>query len=555
MKKGRLNDGDLSGLSGIARASSVAIPQIRKRAQVEGIKGDIATVPTSPTEATALGSALTTQSYRDIVVNFVRRSNARMRELYGDIIADLENPSIGSAELAAKLILAYIDRDENDKDWYKKAGEVTTGEGKLIVYTCHTGSLAHAGRAFMVAAKLKELGADVVFVVDTDTKGSPPTQRKYVSLIRDAGFDVYHVPTLHENIILEHAQNRASWGFYTVDKIEEESRNQITALQKIEADRGRKPDVIVSDFSPVMSISAEAMDILYVSVLDYTWTNNSRRKLTPPEAHRITNISHSLRLGWLANFLSDKLWATNMFYRVYLILWSIPYNIVRLRMGLKLVRNYYSQTQGDLILMPDYATLKGMRISSDALPISPLVWEPSEDDILAQVSVTETTIIERFEEFLKSDTDKPLIYLTMGSSGILELFKMIIEALQDKPYRIAITTGAQFDISSLGELPDNIFAIPLYSGGKLLERASLMINHGGSGTIYQAIKYGVPQLAIPTHAVQQWNGNMLEEEGIGRMLLRRDLTRDKIAKEVDALLNRHVTEHNGYGITSIRRGR
>jgi len=121
---------------------------------------------------------------------------------------------------------------------------------------------------------------------------------------------------------------------------------------------------------------------------------------------------------------------------------------------------------------------------------------------------------------------------------MLELFKLIIEALKGKDYRIAITTGGQFDISELGELPENFFAIPFYPGKEICKRANLMINHGGSGSLNQAIQNRLPQISIPTHADQQWNSDLIVRAGLGKQILLGNLSVESLSATVEELLPR-----------------
>ncbi len=478
-------------------------------------------------------------TYHAVVLRFLNRSDETLQNLYGKETAAMTSP-----QLAARLVLAYLDYRREGSQWYRHAAKVTNGWGKLIVYSCHTGFLAHVGRAVMVAEELRNLGARVVFLVDRGTDAAEHgalTQRKYASFIHEAGFEMVHAATIDERIVMEHAQRIASWGFYTSVEIVRETEEQVEALKTIAQKERKSPDMIVTDFSPIMTISGERLGIPVASMLNFTWTNNSSRKLTPPETHRITNLLHTVHMGWVADFFSQTIRATNLFYAAYLALWSIPYNLVRHKYGLSLVRNFYAQMEGNLVLMPDFASFHGMKIDSSHLPVGPIVWEPKED-LLQRLGGDHFK--GQVEKFINADNGKPLIYLTMGSSGKFELFKMVIRALRDKPYRILITTGMQFSDSLLDEICSdvidaraNILIIPLYPGGRICANADVEINHGGSGSIYQALTHGVAQLVIPTHADQQWNGDMLYEEGIGQMLLTRNLTEAQIVKAVEALLN------------------
>jgi UDP:flavonoid glycosyltransferase YjiC (YdhE family) len=273
----------------------------------------------------------------------------------------------------------------------------------------------------------------------------------------------------------------------------------------------------------------------FTSILNFTWTNHAHVKLTPPEYHASTKIFLALGMLNLLEYLSDKLWTTNIYFRMLLLLWVMPFNKVRKSMGLRRKTNFYDQMSGDLILMPDFAGFKGMDITKTALPIGSLAWEPKDEEILAH---TDKSTAARFQAFLDSDPERPLVYLTMGSTGTLELFRTVIAALRSKPYRLAITTGGQFAISSLGELPSNVFAIPFFPGNRILEKASVTINHGGSGSAYQAIAAQVPQIMIPTHPDQQWNADIVQAERAGIRLRHRSLTEGKIADAVEILLKK-----------------
>jgi UDP:flavonoid glycosyltransferase YjiC (YdhE family) len=457
------------------------------------------------------------------------RSDEKMRELYGPSLGALPPP-----ELAARLILAYIsEKDRKSDAWYRNASQVdkSSSEGKLIVFTCHTGFLAHTGRPLLVAKALRDLGAAVVFMAGAESSGEDE-QGRYAYLIKQEGFKIYDAPSqAGVRWIMNKIQVEATWGWYDETMIREEVQSHRRALQGIINDWNTKPHAIVSDLSQVMSITTEMEEIPFISILNFTWTNHARLKLSPPEAHIITRISLALGISKVLEYLET----TNKIFSMLLLSWVKPYNKVRKGLGLKRKYNFYDQMSGDLILMPDFAAFKGMEITAAALPIGPLTWEPKEEDILAHVDMTTA---ESFRTFLDSAPERPLVYLTMGSTGALDLFLMVIAALKDRPYRLAITTGGQFEIARLGELPSNVFAIPFYPGNRILQKASVTINHGGSGSAYQAMTAGVPQIMIPTHADQQWNADIVQSEGADIRLLRRSLTEAQIADAVKTLLEK-----------------
>jgi len=51
-----------------------------------------------------------------------------------------------------------------------------------------------------------------------------------------------------------------------------------------------------------------------------------------------------------------------------------------------------------------------------------------------------------------------------------------------------------------------------------MERADIVICHGGSLTVYQAIKAGTPCIVIATHLDQEWAGEELQAHKAGMFL-------------------------------------
>jgi UDP:flavonoid glycosyltransferase YjiC (YdhE family) len=366
-------------------------------------------------------------------------------------------------------------------------------------------------------------------------------QGRYAYLIQQEGFRIYDAPSrAGVRRIMNKAQVEATWHWFDEKMIREEVQTQRRVLQSITEDRKKRPDAIITDLSQPMSITAEMEGVPLISLLNFTWTNYSRIKLTPAEYHISTRVCRWLGMAYVNECLARWFGTATMVVRMLLVWWVKPYNRVRKSLGLRPRRNFFDQMAGDLILMPDFAAFKGIETGRTALPIGPLAWEPQKEEILAH---TDTATVERFQALLDSDAGTPLVYLTMGSTGTLELFKMVITALKDKPYRLAITTGGQFDAADLGELPGNVCTIPFFPGHRILEKASVTINHGGSGSAYQAMAAQVPQVIIPTHPDQQWNADIVQAEGAGIRLRHRGLTAGRISEAVENLLNTRQMKH------------
>jgi MGT family glycosyltransferase len=109
--------------------------------------------------------------------------------------------------------------------------------------------------------------------------------------------------------------------------------------------------------------------------------------------------------------------------------------------------------------------------------------------------------------------NKPIVYITMGTTGLEEFFTKAVDYFRDLDAIAVITTGGQ--ASPPGALPDNIFVEEYLNGDEVMAAASLVVCHGGNGTIYQALLQGKPIIGIPTIPDQQFNMRQVQRLGVG----------------------------------------
>ena len=137
-----------------------------------------------------------------------------------------------------------------------------------------------------------------------------------------------------------------------------------------------------------------------------------------------------------------------------------------------------------------------------------MVWEPKNGSIKALQTL---------------DPNRPTIYFTLGSTGLPELFKKVIQDLRNTEYQVMLTTGDQVNLAELNPLPDNFYMDSYIPGSAIMKRSQVVICHGGNGTIYQALGAGLPVLALPTHVDQKANAHLLAKQMAGLMIKPGDL--------------------------------
>ncbi|MDY7096068.1 MAG: glycosyltransferase, partial [Acidobacteriota bacterium] len=129
-------------------------------------------------------------------------------------------------------------------------------------------------------------------------------------------------------------------------------------------------------------------------------------------------------------------------------------------------------------------------------------------------------------------SDKELVLVSLGSQTEVyleparqlycKLFEMM-RAAADEPWHFVISVGKDFDPAELGatvggETPDNVTICRWLPQLQLLDRAALMVGHGGLGTIKECAYFGVPMVIVPLSRDQPDNARRVEHHGFGLAL-------------------------------------
>ena len=147
-----------------------------------------------------------------------------------------------------------------------------------------------------------------------------------------------------------------------------------------------------------------------------------------------------------------------------------------------------------------------------------------------------------------AQTDPPCVYLTLGTLlGNTEVFRTAIAGLANERVEVVVTVGADNDPAMLGPVPANARVERYIPQTKLLPRCSVVIHHGGAGTMYGSLTHGVPQVVIPQGADNFVNGLLLARCGAGVMIGPQELSPEAVRDAV-----RQVLEQPSYGESGRR---
>jgi UDP:flavonoid glycosyltransferase YjiC (YdhE family) len=129
--------------------------------------------------------------------------------------------------------------------------------------------------------------------------------------------------------------------------------------------------------------------------------------------------------------------------------------------------------------------------------------------------------------------DRPVIYVTLGSSGRSALLAVILKVLADLPVTVLAATAARVDP---GAIPSNARVAAFLPGEKAAARARLVVCNGGSPTTQQALAVGTPVLGLVSNLDQHLNMGAVQRLRAGELLRAESATPASIRATVDKML-------------------
>eukprot|EP00008_Paramoeba_atlantica_P009406 CAMPEP_0201491494 /NCGR_PEP_ID=MMETSP0151_2-20130828/30045_1 /ASSEMBLY_ACC=CAM_ASM_000257 /TAXON_ID=200890 /ORGANISM="Paramoeba atlantica, Strain 621/1 / CCAP 1560/9" /LENGTH=496 /DNA_ID=CAMNT_0047877873 /DNA_START=65 /DNA_END=1555 /DNA_ORIENTATION=+ len=132
-----------------------------------------------------------------------------------------------------------------------------------------------------------------------------------------------------------------------------------------------------------------------------------------------------------------------------------------------------------------------------------------------------------------------VVYISMGTLYHQDpkFFTFCFEAFKGTPYFVVMSVGRTTDISSLGEIPENVLVRGFVPQLEVLERTSVFVSHGGMNGISESIFYNVPMVLLPKTVEQELNASRMEILGAGLNLRGQEgLTKQVLLKGVKTVL-------------------
>jgi UDP:flavonoid glycosyltransferase YjiC (YdhE family) len=266
-----------------------------------------------------------------------------------------------------------------------------------------------------------------------------------------------------------------------------------------------EPDLVVGDFRLSLPVSTRQRGVRHAALINAYWSPFARRNGFPVPDHPIVR------------FLGEEMTAKYFPLAIPKVFahFVSPVNALRKDFGLAPLGSMLEMlTAGDDTLYLDEPTL----VPVDAAPpthryLGPVLWAPNVP----------------LPDGLDDADARPLVYVTLGSSGRTDALPHVVAALGRLPVRAVVATAGRLE---LGSLPENVRAYPFVPGDELSRRARLVISNGGSTTSYQALAEGTPVVGLPSNFDQYLAMTAIENAGAGVLVKARSATSGAVAVAV-----------------------
>ena len=161
-------------------------------------------------------------------------------------------------------------------------------------------------------------------------------------------------------------------------------------------------------------------------------------------------------------------------------------------------------------------------------------------------SIFEKRIFGSHSEPVSVDPEKKIIYASLGSYAVIygkassDFFENMINIMKEEEFtnfHLILSTGHEFDVSVLKGIPDNVSLVKWAHQTDILKRASLVMTHGGLGTIKESIFYGVPMIVFPMLYDQLRNAVLVDYHTLGISEEIEEISKDSLKSAILYVLN------------------
>ena len=148
-------------------------------------------------------------------------------------------------------------------------------------------------------------------------------------------------------------------------------------------------------------------------------------------------------------------------------------------------------------------------------------------------------------------SERPMVYITLGTvHNDASLFRLLLDAVADLDANVVMTVGRDNDPGLLAPIPPNAVVERYIPQSYVLPHASVVVAHGGSGSILATFAHGLPTLLVPQGADQFENAARCAELGAGLVLMSGDVTVAAVRDAVQSLLRERSYRERAHALAT-----
>jgi UDP:flavonoid glycosyltransferase YjiC (YdhE family) len=271
-----------------------------------------------------------------------------------------------------------------------------------------------------------------------------------------------------------------------------------------------RPDLAIGDMRLSLPVSARLEGIRHAVMINAYWSPYAKHRSVVPSLP-LTRVIPPRLLGPVFKLTEPMAYAVHVG----------GINRVRKHFGVPVlppdIRVLY--TEGDYVLyadIPEFVPVSNAPASHRYVGICP--WGP------------ETPKPAWWPEMVADP--KPKVFISLGSSGPLEVLPALLRALAKLPVSVILSTsGRDANTPSVG-----LYKADLLPFTETAAQSRIVVSHGGSGGAYPAIEAGTPVLGIPSNADQHLSTTIVEENGAGLGVRVEEASESRLKQALEKLL-------------------
>lgn len=330
-------------------------------------------------------------------------------------------------------------------------------------------TLAHVARCLTLAKALISYGYQVTLVADArydDLLGELPFPRIPIHSVSSS----YFAEKLAQGLPLY--SSKILTGYVNED---------LSIIDQL------KPDFIFGDFRLSLAISSRLAGVPYATITNAYWSPYAAVDYPIPELP-ITKI-FGVTLAQMGFDLIRPL-----IFKLH----SLAFNDTCKKFGLAPLPNDMREiyTHADYTLYADISGLIPMQALPDNhITIGPLLWSAA---------------VPLPAWWKDVPTDKPIVFVTLGSSGDSRLVPMILDALACMPVTTIAVTAQKLELKNKHQ---SVFVAEFLPANAGVKKADIVICNGGSPMVYESLSENKAIIGIPSNLDQYLMMSVLQKLG------------------------------------------